>query len=574
MTQHWLHRLRLSLSDSNSQLHHAALGIISGATCSVIVLLFRFVLESFGLWLPDGNAENFEGLPPWMHFALPFGGALLLGLIIRKMDPADVRVGTVHVISRLHAHQGHLPLRNTLWQFFAGIFALATGQSGGREGPAIHLGAGANSLMAHWLGLPNNTRRILVGCGTAAAIAGSFNTPIAGVIFAMEVIMMEYTIAGFIPIILAATTATMLTRMVFGSEPELLIQNSQLQSLTELPFIAVMGLVVGACATLYVLVLKTSLKHNKRPAMQRMLIAGICTGALAFIAPQIMGIGYDSLNQALAGELALGLLITLVFAKILATTVSAGMGLPVGIIGPCFLIGAGIGSAMGIISLQLHSEVSDNSLYVLLGMGAMMGAVMNAPLAALMALVELTQSTDIIFPGMLIITVALLTRSEIFKQPSANQAVLDDLQQVIRTDPVSMALNRTSVGSLMSYDLKILPGLINHFDAQELIDKPPHWAVISSSAEQYVLRGKELAKQLAIHCPQDNDSTVLLSELPLNKIQLCRINLRSTLHEALDAMDQQGADIALVSEQISGEQRMENGIVTRGDIDHYLYPRA
>ena len=480
MTHHWLHQLRLRLSDSNSQLHHATLGLISGITCSIIVLTFRYLLECFGLWLPDGGEENFEGLPSWMHFALPLTGALILGWIMRKMNPADVRVGTVHVISRLHAHHGHLPWRNTVWQFFAGTFALATGQSGGREGPAIHLGAGANSLLAQWLELPNNTRRMLVGCGTAAAIAGSFNTPIAGVIFAMEVVMLEYTIAGFIPIILAATTATALTRLVFGSEPELIILSMEMQSLAELPYIAFMGLIVGACATLYVVVLKTALKHNNRPAMHRMFIAGLCTGCLAFIAPQIMGVGYDSLNQALAGELTITVLMLMVFAKIIATTVSAGMGLPVGIIGPCFLIGSGIGSAMGIISTEIYSQPSGTNLYVLLGMGAMMGAVMNAPLAALMALVELTQDTEIIFPGMLIITVALLTRSEIFKQPSANQAILDNLNQVIRTDPMSMTLNRTSVGSLMTHDLAQLPKEINHYDAQQFIDHPAYWVDLAA----------------------------------------------------------------------------------------------
>jgi len=110
----------------------------------------------------------------------------------------------VHVLERLARHQGHMPLRNAIIQFVTGVIALASGQSGGREGPAIHLGAAGSSLIGHYLKLPNNSIRVLVGCGAAAAISASFNTPIAGVIFSMEVIIMEYTIAGFIPANLAA----------------------------------------------------------------------------------------------------------------------------------------------------------------------------------------------------------------------------------------------------------------------------------------------------------------------------------------------------------------------------------
>ena len=113
-------------------------------------------------------------------------------------------------MERLSRHQGHLPAKNALVQFFGGILALATGQSGGREGPVIHLGAASASLMGQAFRLPNNSVRVLVACGTASAIAGSFNTPLAGVIFAMEVVMMEYTLGSFIPVIIAAVVTTVM----------------------------------------------------------------------------------------------------------------------------------------------------------------------------------------------------------------------------------------------------------------------------------------------------------------------------------------------------------------------------
>ena len=122
-------------------------------------------------------------------------------------------------MERLTRHQGYLPLRNAVIQFFGGAIALISGQSGGREGPAIHLGATAASLLGQKFQLPNNSIRTMIACGTAAAIASSFNTPIAGVIFAMEVVMMEYTVASFLPIIVAAVTSTLVSQAFFGAAP-------------------------------------------------------------------------------------------------------------------------------------------------------------------------------------------------------------------------------------------------------------------------------------------------------------------------------------------------------------------
>ena len=574
MTYNWLHKIRLRLADTNSQIHHAALGVVSGVTCSILVLAFRLLLESFGLWLPENDEENFEDLPTWVHFVLPVSGALILGWVMKKQNPNDLQAGSAYIFSRVHGHQGHVPLRNTLWQFFAGIFALGTGQSGGREGPAIHLGAGANSFFADWLHLPNNTRRILVGCGTAAAIAGSFNTPIAGVIFAMEVIMMEYTIAGFIPVILAATTATIITQAIYGSAPILSTANLQMNSLAEIPYIALMGFIIGCLAAIFVVFLKLALTQRQRPVMQRMLAAGLVTGCLAVIAPQIMGVGYDTLNQALAGQLSLTVLLLLVGAKIIATTVSVGMGMPVGLIGPSFLIGSGIGSAMGLIGLYFYPDASTTGFYVLLGMGAMMGAVMNAPLAALLALVELTHNSTIIFPGMLVITIASITRSSIFRQPSANDAVLFNQEHTLQTDPVSLALQRTSVGKLMSYDLHIVSPVINHFDAQEIINHPSHWVAVNSDEDLYLLRGQQFAECLEKHCAQSKESTISLESLDLNKITISVINLRYTLRQALDIMTEEKTDIALISEQLPKRQQRFLGVITHSDINHYVHPRS
>ncbi|MBL4827996.1 MAG: chloride channel protein [Spongiibacteraceae bacterium] len=572
MHNNWLRDFRHRLADAGSLLHLSILGVISGISCSLVILAFRFIIEApSALWLPDHNPDNFEALPTWLHFALPLIGALLIGLALRKMASADIRVGVPHVITRLHAYHGHLPAKNALVQFFAGAFAIATGQSGGREGPAIHLGAAANSLLGQKLLLPNNSLRVLVGCGTAAAIAASFNTPIAGVIFAMEVIMMEYTIAGFTPVILAAITGTALTRAVYGSETLFAIPTLEMASLWELPFIAFLGLITGACASLFILILKSALRLNDQPILLRMFIAGSITATCALLVPEVMGIGYDTVNDALSSQLPLSLLLAIIAAKILATATSSGLGMPIGLIGPNLLIGACIGSALGALGELVFPELtSSRSFYVMLGMAAMMGAVLNAPLAALMALLEMSNNTSMIFPAMLAITVATLTNSEIFKQRSAHQTALLQLKQRLATDPVSLALQRTSVATIMQRDITRTNNLLSGHEAKELLLKPCQWYFIDDKDQKRLrlIQKKELVENLETTLGDAASHNIDLLSLGTYSQPVINCHIQATLREALSIMDHRGVDAVYVSGYIS-DPYPDDGIVTRTDIERY-----
>ena len=207
-----LDKLRLRLASVDA-LSLSALGLASGLLAGAVILVFRKTIESAqAAFLPGGGVENYEALGWEYRLALPIGGGLLLGLLWQLIAPKHRAVGVTHVMERLAYHQGYLPWRNALMQFVGAAASIIAGHSVGREGPGIHLGAASGSLLGQGLTLPNNAIRNLVACGTAAAIAASFNTPIAGVVFAMEVVMMEFTLAGFAPVILAAVSATMLTR--------------------------------------------------------------------------------------------------------------------------------------------------------------------------------------------------------------------------------------------------------------------------------------------------------------------------------------------------------------------------
>ncbi len=403
------------LSRGDAKLRLAGLGIFVGIFAGLIVTLFRFILESSLPFFADGiSAENFEALQPGVRFILPIIGCLLIALLFQWLKPKREELGVAYVINKVQNFRGHLPVRHAVSQFIGASLALLSGGSCGREGPAIHLGATSGSVLGYWLNLPHNSIRTLIACGAAAAISASFNTPIAGVIFAMEVIMMEYAISSFIPVIIASVSAAVVTQIFFGNDPVFDISVTQISSLWEIPYIALMGIVIGLLAFVFVRVYRFASGFNRIDPRIRLLGIGLLTACAGWFIPEVMGMGYDTLNLALQSNLALNFLGLLLIAKLLLTAVSLGLGLPGGIIGPVLMLGGIAGAILGAL-VGLFSPGSDPAFYVLLGMGAMMGATLQAPLAALMALLELSNNPNIILPAMIIIVIASLTYSEVLK---------------------------------------------------------------------------------------------------------------------------------------------------------------
>ena len=239
---------RSSLSSLEAAPQFALLGILAGLFTGFIIIAFRWVVETtLNLLLPAGP-ESFEQLKRIDRFLLPVAGALTLALMFSFLKLSDRQLGVTYVLRRLQQHQGYIPLRSLFIQFIAGAVALISGQTGGREGPAIHLGAATSSYLGQVLKLPNNSMRVLIGCGAAAAIGSSFNTPIAGVIFSMEVIVMEYTVAGFMPVILAAVTGTLIVQQVFGDAPIFQVPGIGMDSFWDLPWVLIEGILIAVLA--------------------------------------------------------------------------------------------------------------------------------------------------------------------------------------------------------------------------------------------------------------------------------------------------------------------------------------
>ena len=393
------------------------LGAITGLLAGLLVTLFRLSIEiSQQSFLPDGGLGNYEALPDWLRFFLPVTGALLLGFIYERLPTKHRQVGIVHLLDYLRFRKQKLPFANALVQFFAGLLAIVSGQSVDREGPGVHLGAANAALLSKRLKLTEDENYLLAAAGGAAAIAAAFNTPLAGVIFVIEVLRIRYAINNIVPVIVASVVGTVISRLVYGESPAFIVPALSIGSLAELPVVILMGVIIGLLAAGFISAVGRTarLTINWRP-VSAFLLAGLLTGILAQWSPAIMGVSYDALSRIFNSEPTVQALVILLFAKLLATAISVGTRLPGGLIGPSLIIGGAVGGIAELLIKNWYPFYSGSAgFYAMTGMVAMMGATLRAPLAALGALMELTGNLHIILPGMIaVVTAEIATRSVI-----------------------------------------------------------------------------------------------------------------------------------------------------------------
>ncbi len=559
-------RQRLAHNEALPQM--VVLGMLCGLLCGLVLGLFRLLLElPLQNVLPGANSENFEGLSPWLHFFLPIIGSLILVAILSRVTPLNRKVGVTHLLERMAYHQSNLPLINALMQFLVASIALLFGHSVGKEGPAVHLGAACGSQLGQKLNLPNNTLRILAGCGTAAGIAATFNTPLAGVVFAMEVVLLEYTVIGFMPVMVAAATGALVVQFMFGSELVLTVPAMHIESLQEIPYVAFLGGIIGLLAVVFIRLMKGAMQwsdHSVLTYRSKLIIAGLATGSIAVFYPQVMGIGYDTLTAALQGELGIGLLLGILIAKILLTPIVLGLGMPAGLIGPTFFIGAIAGGLLGILGAgAVDQNVAHSGFYALLGMGSMMGAVTNAPMAALVAILELTGNPNIIFPAMISIVISNLIARYIFKLPSIFVVSMQLQGMDYRYQPLTQVLNGSAVRSLMSSNFIKSNPQISAQGALNALDSSPSWVLIEVGKKYLLLSPGDL--HAATRQASSSQETIDMLKMPAMRLDAAKIDSRATLQQALDKMTRKDVEALCVFED-DGEII---GLLTRDQIEEF-----
>lgn len=483
--------LRVAISHPRTTVQLSLLGVLAGICSGTLIILFRLSYESLQLlWLDE--VDNFSSLAPEMRLLIPIVGALAIFIFATITGFKHYRTGIPFVIYRVKNHNGLMPLKNTLNQFFGGMAALASGFSVGREGPSVHLGAAGSSFIGNWLKLPYNSIRILTGCGIAAGISASFNTPFAAVLFVMEVVLREYKIHIFIPIMLAAACGSVLSRMVFGDDHELaFLTIAEFEPWMYLYFI-LFGAVLGGVSTLFNIQIMNVIRWFRPMSMfSRLLLAGVITGLVGWFVPYAMGSGFSAIHWVVTAPQDIQLLLSILMAKFVLTIFAIGLGIPGGLIGPVLGLGALLGA---ILMYPLHFAYDDpthlTSSFAILGIAAFLTSVVHAPLAALSAVMELSNSVDVVLPAMMVIVPSYVTANQFFKNSSIFIRQLDYQNLPYSTSSIRSTLQKVGVLALVDRQYKLFIDATDKHILDFLDTAPTHPVVQKTTYEidsQYFL---------------------------------------------------------------------------------------
>jgi len=542
------------------------LGAIAGLGTGLIIVAFRGLISFGQNFLLSGGVDDFEQLLPLERLGLAVAGGLLVGLIFQRLGKAG-SVGVTHVMERVAYHYGRMPLRNALVQFFGAALCIVSGQSVGREGPAVHLGAATSSVIGYRFGLPNNSLLVLVACGTAASISASFDTPLAGVIFAMEVVMMEYSIARFTPVLVASVSAALVSQFVYGHHVAFAVPTLSLGTNWEILLLIAMALLLGSISALFIEMLTKVVRFSQRiPLWLRFTLAGLATGLIAMLAPEVMGIGYDSVNNALLGNYLVPALLTLLVAKLLATTFAIGLGLPGGVIGPTLVVGAAMGGLFGVLAAWVFGDAAASpGFYVLLGMVGMMSATLQAPLAALIAMLELSGNLNIILPGMLVVVGANLVVSEVFGKKSVFHMLLRERGLDYEPNAITRHLRSISVNQVMDRRFARIRVDAALDEVRQTLQGHPLWLVVEhDEGPRVLLSAAEVARGI-VNLPAEDNAPAPLQSLEKQGMQLGTIDARANLQEAMVVLRK--AELGALAVVTGLRKSMIDGVITRQAID-------
>ncbi|WP_028117781.1 chloride channel protein [Ferrimonas senticii] len=485
------------------------LGLLVGLLASGLIIAFELAVAQLQalLWR---EADDFTQLPQWMRVALPIGGAAAIAVMIHFSRRQYRRTGIAFVIHCIQQRYGRMPLGSGFNQFVTAILALISGFSVGREGPAVHIGASAATLIAKRWALPDNTMRILSSCGVAAGISAIFNTPLAGVIFVLEVILREYKVHYFLPITIAAMTASVASRLAKGDVHLYSDLELTAMPLSFYPLLVGFGLALGVLAAVFNRAMIHTTAHTANiPLTKRLLAAGVITAAIGMVIPQAMGGEHHVIDLAHQLDSTAALLGLLLLAKMALTIAAIGLGIPGGIIGPMYGIGALAGGALCLLLAPWIPELLDyQGTFAAITMTAMMAVSLNAPIAGLLALVELTNNATVILPFLLVSLPAfLLAHLGLGAQPLFLKQ-LDIMGLGYKIPPMERELGRTGVLALMHSNLvSVRPNL----PQEEMLD------LLKSAPDHYLLMPVAEGQQLiSLHSDftDHNSSPLSRSDIP------------------------------------------------------------
>ncbi len=397
--------------------------IVIGILGAFGAILFRFLIKYSQelFWgTSDFSAGNMEQFPFWMIALLPLIGGLLVGPLVHFVAREVRGSGIPEVMESVAIKGGSIRTRVAVIKSLAAALTIGSGGSAGREGPIVQIGSAIGSILGKFISVSTRRLRTFVACGAAAGIAATFNAPIAGALFAVEIILGEYAVAQFSPIVISSVVATVISRHYIGDFPAFHVPGYELVSAYEFIPYLLLGILAGLVAVLFI---KTIYKTQdwfdlfKIPHWLKPAAGGLLVGIIAIGFPQILGVGYESINDALWGKDLSWLLIALLFLKIVATSATLGSGGSGGIFAPSLFIGAMLGSFVGMQAGNLYPEFTATpGAYALVGMGAVVAAATHAPITAILIIFELTNDYKIIPPLMVSVIIGVLVATYLKKE--------------------------------------------------------------------------------------------------------------------------------------------------------------
>lgn len=396
------------------------LAILIGVLSGYGALFFHHLMKGVQTLL-YGHGEDIltfvHRLSPWQLLLVPAAGGLMVGVLVHFGASEAKGHGVPEVMTALALKEGRIRKRVALVKILASALCIGSGGSTGREGPMVQIGSSIGSAVGQVFRVPLLKQKTLVGCGAAAGIAATFNAPIAGVLFALEVLLGDFGLTAFSPVVLASVTATVISRHHFGDIPFFVLPSYRMASLWEFGLYPFLGAAAGIAAVAFITTLykvEDLFEAMPLPDWLKPALGGLALGVILQWFPQAFGVGYGAMNLALKDHTAGWLMLALVFVKMAATSASIGSGGSGGIFAPSLFIGAMTGGAFGALAGHLFPGITASpGVYALVGMGAVVAGTTHAPITAILIIFEMTGEYQVILPMMITCILATIVASSL-----------------------------------------------------------------------------------------------------------------------------------------------------------------
>ncbi|HKV04046.1 MAG TPA: chloride channel protein [Candidatus Acidoferrales bacterium] len=535
-----------------------ALSILIGALTGLAVVAFILLTERLGMKLyPVGSAA-------WHRVLIPVAGSLGMGYLLFRYFPDARGSGVPQTKAALYAREGVITSGTVFGKFFCTAATLASGIPLGREGPAVQVGGGIASVLGRRLGLRTENVKALIPVGAAAAIAAAFNTPLAAVVFALEEIVGDLNAPVLGSVVLASATSWLVLRLILGNNPLFQVPQYKLVHPLEFAIYAALGVVGGLVSVVFTkLLLGLHERFRRLPAWTswfRPVAGGLVAGMMAWWVPQVLGVGYGYVGDALNGKMTAELMALLVVLKLVAVTTSYGSGNAGGIFGPSLFIGAMLGGTVGSVAHHLWpGYTADPGAYALVGMGTLFAGIVRAPMTSVLMIFETTHDYEVIVPLMISNMVSFFISARLQPQPIYDALAVQDGIHLPSEDS-RRGHGQRQVGQVMRAPTELLRPQMKVREAAELAGRSEFhaWPVIGEHGVEGVIGKEQIDRAMA-----RGDGNTELKDLTVSG-DFPHVHADHPLHLALERMGAAKLDVLPVVSRANVHQLL--GIVVLSDV--------